>query len=441
MKRLISLLLCLSILCTVPTCWAYASSDQSAAVVDAMVGQYKRVALEADGMSGTGIVSFMNALGAEVILTLNPDSTGVIDHSSAGLLAGDDEKFTWTADNKIHIYGEDGTWWYEGNKLYFETPSSYEEYERIESPDDGTAQAQANIPSSEDSFFDEQPLNLDMPDVSDGCRTIAAGTNHTVGLHSDGTVVAAGDNSSAQCNTSFWKDIIAVSACGFQTVGLRSDGTVVVAGGRSGQFDDASGWTDIVAVAAGKHHILGLKSDGTVVADGDNFPFGQCKVDSWTDIVAIAGGRDHSVGLRSDGTVVAVGYTWSGLCDVDDWTDIVAVDANEEHTVGLCSNGMVVAVGSNKDGKCDVNNWRGIVAIAAGGDHTVGLRSDGTVVATGSNENGQCNVSSWSDIVAIAAGDEHTVGLRSDGTVVATGDNEDSQCNVSGWTGIKQPNT
>jgi len=33
---------------------------------------------------------------------------------------------------------------------------------------------------------------------------VAAGTEHTVGLKSDGTVVAVGDNSSGQCNVGSW---------------------------------------------------------------------------------------------------------------------------------------------------------------------------------------------------------------------------------------------
>ncbi|SPF41564.1 Beta-lactamase inhibitory protein II (fragment) [Candidatus Desulfosporosinus infrequens] len=75
--------------------------------------------------------------------------------------------------------------------------------------------------------------------------TIAAGRRHTVGLKSDGTVTAVGDNNYGQC--------------------------------------DVSGWSDIVAVAAGCAHTLGLKSDGTVVAVGDN-EYGQCNLSGWCGI-------------------------------------------------------------------------------------------------------------------------------------------------------------
>ena len=74
---------------------------------------------------------------------------------------------------------------------------------------------------------------------------IAAGQYHTVGLKSDGTVVAVGDNLYGQCEVSDWTDIVAVTAGDTLTVGLKSDGTLVIAG----HIDIAKGyeqeWSDI----------------------------------------------------------------------------------------------------------------------------------------------------------------------------------------------------
>ncbi len=278
-------------------------------------------------------------------------------------------------------------------------------------------------------------------DVSDWTDVVAVacGDWHTVGLKSDGTVVAVGDNTHGQCDVSDWTDVVAIACGDYHTVGLQSDGTVVAEGKNKDGRCYVSGWTDVVAIACGYDHTVGLKSDGTVVAAGSN-GFGQCDVSDWTDVVAIACGYDHTVGLKSDGTVVAVGYNEYGQCDVSDWTDVVAVACDFDRTVGLKSDGTVVAVGDNKDGRCDVSDWTDVVAIACGGNHTVGLKSDGTVVAVGDNKDGRCDVSDWTDVVAIACGG-NTVGLKSDGTVVATGYNEYGQCNVSDWTDIKQPNS
>lgn len=56
---------------------------------------------------------------------------------------------------------------------------------------------------------------------------ICAGYSHAVGLRSDGTVVAVGENENGQCNVSDWRDVVAICAGEYHTVGLRSDGTVV----------------------------------------------------------------------------------------------------------------------------------------------------------------------------------------------------------------------
>ena len=188
-----------------------------------------------------------------------------------------------------------------------------------------------------------------------------------------------------------------VGAGEFHTVGLKTDGTVVAAGSNGRRQCDVSGWTDIVAVSAVYRHTVGLRADGTVVAVGSN-DYGQCDVSGWTDIVAVSVSYYHTVGLRADGTAVAVGNNEYGQCDVSGWTDIVAVSAGGWHTVGLRADGTVVAVGSNYDGECAVSGWTDIVAVSAGSDRTVGLRADGTVVAAGSNTFGECDVSGWTDI-------------------------------------------
>lgn len=293
-------------------------------------------------------------------------------------------------------------------------------------------------------------------------NTLATSGAHTVGLRSNGTLVAAGRNYGlldeylGQCNVSNWTDIVAIDTGKWHTVGLKADGTVVAVGGNrnySSEVDtgqcNVTGWTDVVAIAAGSDFTVGLINNGTVIAVGNN-EHGQCNTSGWSDIISIALGQDYTVGLKKDGTVVAVGSeyldlwgTYAGQCEVSGWTDIVAIAVGDEHTVGLKSNGNVVAVGDNEYGQCNVSGWADVITIVASGRHTVGLKSNGTVIAVGSNYDiwndhyyGQCEVSKWTDIVTITASDWHTVGLKSDGTVVATGNNEYGQCNVSEWRDI-----
>ena len=271
--------------------------------------------------------------------------------------------------------------------------------------------------------------------------TIGAGLSHTVGLKTDGTVIALGSDLYEQCDVSGWTDIVAVSTGSWHTVGLKADGTVVAVGDNESGKCDVENWTDIVAISAGGDHTVGLRANGTVVAVGDDRAR-ECDVENWTDIVAVSAGSAHTVGLKADGTVVAMGSNSYGQCAVSKWSDIVAVSAGYWHTVGLRADGTVVAVGQNDFGQRDVTEWTDIVAISTDSWLTVGLRADGSAVAVGRNDDGQCDVGGWTDIVAVSAGYWHTVGLRADGTVVAVGSNHDGQCGMahwSPWTDIRIP--
>ena len=130
---------------------------------------------------------------------------------------------------------------------------------------------------------------------------ICTGDFHTVGLKADGTVVATGLNDelyylstngssykpvrkqSGQCNVEDWNDIVAISAGNAHTVGLRSDGTVVAAGNNSNRQCNVRSWKDIVAVYAGAYVTVGLKSDGTLMITGLNYQ-GSRNVSDFSDI-------------------------------------------------------------------------------------------------------------------------------------------------------------
>ena len=59
---------------------------------------------------------------------------------------------------------------------------------------------------------------------------LAMGNGHTVGLRSDGTVVAAGNNHCGQCNVEEWKDVVYIDAKGQCTIGITRDGRLLFAG-------------------------------------------------------------------------------------------------------------------------------------------------------------------------------------------------------------------
>lgn len=119
------------------------------------------------------------------------------------------------------------------------------------------------------------------------------GTGHIAGLKSDGTVVAAGDNTYGQCNVETWTDIVAIDAGDWHTVGLKKNGTVVVAGmdkePKNSDYKDyawtTDDWTNIVSVAAGTGYTLGLKENGEVVGVGyDTYQQKSIPATEWKDI-------------------------------------------------------------------------------------------------------------------------------------------------------------
>ncbi len=173
---------------------------------------------------------------------------------------------------------------------------------------------------------------------------IEAGGSHSLALKSDGSVVAWGDNVTGQLgdgtNTAsntpvqvsgLTNNVIAIVAGSDHSLALKSDGSVVTWGDNlSGQLGNGnnnssnspvavSGLTSgVTAIAGGGDHSLALKNDGSVVAWGDN-QLGQLgngnniasntpvQVSGLTDAEAIATGGNHSLALKSDGTAWAWG--------------------------------------------------------------------------------------------------------------------------------------
>jgi Chaperone of endosialidase/Regulator of chromosome condensation (RCC1) repeat len=236
-------------------------------------------------------------------------------------------------------------------------------------------------------------------------------------------VVAWGRNTDGQTSVPVIANVTAVAAGTNQSLALLSDGSVVKWGGGPSL---PLGLANVTHIAAGTAHNLARKADGTVVAWGDNTNGKATVPGGITNAVAVAAGESHSVALRADGTLT----TWGGnsfnqLVIPGGLANVTAIAAGYDHTVALKGDGTVVAWGRNDTQQCDVPaGLTGVVAIGAGAYHSLAVKGDGTVVAWGFDIGGQSTVpAGLGGVIAVAGGYAFSVALKSDGSVAVWGDN------------------
>jgi hypothetical protein len=283
---------------------------------------------------------------------------------------------------------------------------------------------------------------------------LAAGTFHTVGIKSDGTLLSAGNTDDCgQYNIKDWNNIVSTIPDHSFTVGLKKDGTIAFAGNL--KYSDGlpliMGWKDIIQITGEEGDIFGLKKDGTIITtinDKQISDFSKSndtlfwandldgirnKIKNWKNVVDISAQEFRLIALIKDGTVRSAGDNLNGECNVSSWKNIISISTSSNYTFGLKSNGTVITVGKDEMHPLpDISGWENIVAISSSDSHIVGLESDGSVIAVGDNKQNECDVSNWRDIIAVKAGLDYTIGLKSDGSVISTsnGYNSNGENNV-----------
>ncbi len=283
--------------------------------------------------------------------------------------------------------------------------------------------------------------------------TFAAGRDHSLSIHDDGTLWAIGNNDAGQLGT-----------------GTTNGSATWV------QVGPATNW---VMVAAGVSYSLGLRADGSLWAWGlnDNGQLGTVANSGTTTAnptparvsgtyTQIAVGSAHSLGLRADGTLWAWGNNTSGqLGNATNTgtstanptptqvpgTGYTQVAASAAHSLALRANGSLWAWGSNQYGQLGIVATSGTtganptptqvagtyIEVAAGGAHSLALRADGSLWAWGSNQYGQLGIPTNSGTTAanttpaqvigtyvqVAGGSSGSLALQADGTLYGWGSN------------------
>lgn len=255
---------------------------------------------------------------------------------------------------------------------------------------------------------------LMMPHSPAGIVAVAAGTDHSLALKGDGTVLAWGASARGQTTVPAGLSNVVQIAAGYRfSMALKSDGTVVVWGdSTNGKTTIPTGIGPVVAIAAGESHCLALRKNGTVVGWGYN---GQNQLDAPPGLntaVAIAASEQNSLALKSDGTVVSWGTSSTTLTVPAGLGGVVALSANNLQHYALKGDGT--AVGWGNYGNNVPVGLSGLVSVAAGEAHGMALKADGSLVTWGNNTQGQLNVVPGVNRTAlISAGYVHNLCIES----------------------------
>ena len=237
-----------------------------------------------------------------------------------------------------------------------------------------------------------------------GVTAISAGSNHSLALLANGTVMAWGGNEAGQLGIgsgSIEDSTVPVPVKGLSGVkaiaagtnfslALLSNGTVMSWGeNESGQLGSGSlastdapvavkNLTGVAAIAAGEEFSLALLTNGTVKAWGDD-----------------SRGELANAGVEEEETLSKVAVP------VEHLAGVTAIAAGARHALALLSGGTVMAWGDDASGELGngvvkpsspvpvaVSGLSGVTAISAGTQDSAALLGSGSVMTWGTNGSG-----------------------------------------------------
>jgi len=274
---------------------------------------------------------------------------------------------------------------------------------------------------------------------------ISAGRGHSLGLRTDGAILAWGDNTFAQLG----------------------DGSTVE------RHSPLQVGEDFASVTAGHSYSLALKKDGTLWAWGRNdssqlgleapchytaeICYLPLPVQVGGKFAALAAGDWHAFGLKADYSLwgwgdnssgqLGNGSTYGSIIPVQVGEGFTAIAASENHSLGVKNDGSLWAWGGNKYGQLGDGSTTGstipvqagedFAAISAGMEYSLGLKHDGSLWSWGRNHHGQLGNGGTTEILkperigdnfsAVSAGFYHSLALKTDGSLWAWGWNNSGQ--------------
>ena len=253
----------------------------------------------------------------------------------------------------------------------------------------------------------EFKLILDGPAAT--WTAVAAGSNFTVALQSDGSLWTWGNNGSGQLGNGTTTNVATPTRIGTGT-----------------------SWT---AVAAGLNFTVALQSDGTLWAWGDN---------SGGEL-----GNGTTTSLTTP-TRIGTGTTWTAIAAGSNFT--VAVSAGALMAWGNNAGGQLGnGTTSNANAPVQIGTGTTWNSVATGSNFAMAIASDGSLWTWGDNSSGELGngtttgattptqISTGTTWSAIAAGSNFAVAIASDGSLWTWGDNSSGELGNGTTTGATTP--
>ena len=168
--------------------------------------------------------------------------------------------------------------------------------------------------------------------------SVSAGSDHTCGVRTDGSVACWGDDEYGQ-STPPEGQFASVSAGSDHTCGVRTDGSVACWGDDEyGQSTPPEG--QFASVSAGQGHACGVRTDGSVACWGDD-EYGRSTPPEG-EFASVSAARIHTCGVRTDGSVACWGESSEPPAG-----QFASVSAGLGHACGVRTDGLVACWGSD----------------------------------------------------------------------------------------------
>lgn len=244
---------------------------------------------------------------------------------------------------------------------------------------------------------------------ADNTDRLAASNSSIIYIDNVGAVKGSGDNSNGQIsNLPSEKAVKVVEGSNYSII-LLEDGSVLSYGLIDKYQKEISEWTNIIDIASGLNHVVAVDKNGRMYCVGNNSN-GECNIGSFDDIKNVYATPTGTIGVNNSGKIYYTG-SFVGTSTLKKYENVLDIDASADNLIILKEDGTCDYVASYDNSiYFDVSRWTNIVDVTCGNDFFAGLKQDGSVVVASMSLDEDV-VSEWKNIIAIASGDDYLVAL------------------------------